>query len=91
MTILEPSPAAHFLTPDQIKNWDVAKRPSADDDLRAPLREAISKHQLDNPFQVAGNHFAIGCVALEITQRCNLDCTACYLSDYSEAVHDLQR
>ena len=89
MTLLEPSPSSHFLTPDQIKNWDVAKRPSADDDLRAPLREAINKHQLDNPFQVAGNHFAIGCVALEITQRCNLDCTACYLSDYSEAVHDL--
>jgi hypothetical protein len=27
-------------------------------------------------------------VALEITQRCNLDCTLCYLSDYSESVPD---
>ena len=27
-------------------------------------------------------------MALEITQRCNLDCTLCYLSDYSEAVPD---
>lgn len=31
----------------------------------------------------------MGCVALEITQRCNLDCSLCYLSDLSEAVHDL--
>lgn len=31
----------------------------------------------------------MGCVALEITQRCNLDCTLCYLSDMSEAVQDL--
>ena len=28
-------------------------------------------------------------MALEITQRCNLDCTLCYLSEMSEAVHDL--
>ena len=89
MAIPDISNSVPFLSVDDIKDWDVAKRPSADDDLRAPLREAISKHELDNPFQVAGNHFAIGCVALEITQRCNLDCTACYLSDYSEAVHDL--
>ncbi len=31
----------------------------------------------------------IGCVALEITQRCNLDCTACYLSEHSERVKDV--
>lgn len=31
----------------------------------------------------------MGCVALEITQRCNLDCTLCYLSENSEAVHDI--
>lgn len=89
MTVSDISNGSSFLSLDDIKGWDVAKRPSAGDDLRAPLREAINKHQIDNPFQVAGHHFAIGCVALEITQRCNLDCTACYLSDYSEAVHDL--
>src|SRR5215470_17451412 len=32
---------------------------------------------------------AIGCVALEITQRCNLDCTLCYLSENSERVKDV--
>jgi hypothetical protein len=36
-----------------------------------------------------GRRYAIGCVALEITQRCNLDCTLCYLSESSEAVKDL--
>jgi hypothetical protein len=38
--------------------------------------------------QVLGRRSAIGCVALEITQRCNLDCTLCYLSANSEAVKD---
>ena len=47
------------------------------------------RNGLDGPFQMAGRHFAMGCVALEITQRCNLDCTLCYLSDHSEAVRDL--
>ncbi len=39
--------------------------------------------------QFLGRRWPIGCVALEITQRCNLDCTACYLSDLSESVKDL--
>lgn len=43
-------------------------------------------HRLPN--QVLGRRSTIGCVALEITQRCNLDCTLCYLSEYSEAVPD---
>lgn len=39
--------------------------------------------------QSMGRRWPIGCVALEITQRCNLDCSACYLSEHSEAVRDL--
>lgn len=42
-----------------------------------------------DPAQFVGRRTAIGCVALEITQRCNLDCSACYLSEHSEAVKDL--
>jgi tetraether lipid synthase len=42
-----------------------------------------------SPEQQMGRRFAIGCVALEITQRCNLDCTLCYLSEHSEAVADI--
>jgi molybdenum cofactor biosynthesis enzyme MoaA len=41
------------------------------------------------PDQMLGRRWAIGCVALEITQRCNLDCSLCYLSEMSEAVHDV--
>jgi pyruvate-formate lyase-activating enzyme len=41
------------------------------------------------PNQVIGRRSTIGCVALEITQRCNLDCTLCYLSESSESVKDV--
>ena len=41
------------------------------------------------PWQVVGRRMAIGCVALEITRRCNLDCTYCYLSESSEALRDI--
>src|SRR5262249_60875133 len=55
---------------------------------------ALSRRQMMatgqwNAGQLMGRRWPIGCVALEITQRCNLDCTACYLSENSEAVHDL--
>lgn len=38
--------------------------------------------------QMAGRRWAAACVSLEITQRCNLDCALCYLSDSAEAVRD---
>lgn len=41
-----------------------------------------------NANQQMGRRWPIGCVALEVTQRCNLDCTLCYLSENSEAVRD---
>ena len=37
---------------------------------------------------MAGRRWPIACVSLEITQRCNLDCTLCYLSESSEQVRD---
>lgn len=39
--------------------------------------------------QVLGSRSSIGCVSLEVTQRCNLDCTLCYLSESSEATKDI--
>ncbi len=39
--------------------------------------------------QVLGRRSTVGCVALEVTQRCNLDCTLCYLSESAEAVQDV--
>jgi 7,8-dihydro-6-hydroxymethylpterin dimethyltransferase len=41
------------------------------------------------PNQVLGRTQTIGCAAVEITQRCNLDCTLCYLSEHSESVQDI--
>jgi len=48
----------------------------------------LSPH-LRTPEQWLGRRKAIGCVSLEITQRCNLDCELCYLSEMSEATLDV--
>jgi 7,8-dihydro-6-hydroxymethylpterin dimethyltransferase len=56
--------------------------------LGEPLRAALAKHQLFGPEQTAGRRWPIGCVSLEVTQRCNLDCSLCYLSEHSEAIRD---
>ena len=52
-------------------------------------RKKFAAMGLDNANQQMGRRWPIGCVALEITQRCNLDCTLCYLSEVSEAVKDI--
>ncbi len=41
------------------------------------------------PNQILGRLQTIGCVAVEITQKCNLDCTLCYLSEHSQSVSDI--
>ena len=41
------------------------------------------------PNQLLGRTLSIGCVAIEVTQRCNLDCTLCYLSENAELVSDI--
>ncbi len=58
-------------------------RASALQDARARMGPLFAENQ------VLGRRNAIGCVALEITQRCNLDCTLCYLSENSERVKDI--
>jgi molybdenum cofactor biosynthesis enzyme MoaA len=45
--------------------------------------------QFLTPNQVLGTKRTIGCVALEVTQRCNLDCSICYLSENSEGTPDI--
>lgn len=44
---------------------------------------------LFTPNQILGRLHTIGCVAVEITQKCNLDCTLCYLSEHSQSVADI--
>lgn len=61
--------------------------PSAD--ARAALRERMRHSGQWQDHQMAGRRWPVACVSLEITQRCNLDCTLCYLSEASEAVRDL--
>ena len=59
------------------------------DATRAALRERMERTGQWSPAQAAGRRWAVGCVSLEITQRCNLDCTLCYLSDSAEAMRDV--
>jgi hypothetical protein len=76
-----------ILTPDEIRLFQPERLP-----VGAKLASAKERMQTTNQWdrsQFMGRRWPIGCVALEITQRCNLDCTACYLSDNSEAVKDV--
>ena len=63
--------------------------------LAPPLADAVgdmrARQQRSGqwqPNQMAGRRWPVACVSLEITQRCNLDCTLCYLSESAEAVRD---
>jgi len=67
-----------------------APDPLPDDGAALGLaRRAMQNAGCATDKQQMGSRWPIGCVALEITQRCNLDCTLCYLSEHSEAVKDL--
>ncbi len=50
-------------------------------------RQRMGKFFKEN--QILGRKGAIGCVSLEISQRCNLDCSLCYLSESSNYVDDI--
>ncbi len=63
--------------------------PSSQAERLARLTQKMQKTGQWSAGQAAGRRWTIGCVSLEITQRCNLDCTLCYLSDSSEAVQDV--
>ncbi|MFT5174210.1 MAG: hypothetical protein ACI8W7_002397 [Gammaproteobacteria bacterium] len=78
-----------LLTADEIKQWQPY---SLSHDGVSTLRHARMRMLRSGqwaPWQMLGRRMAIGCVALEITQRCNLDCSYCYLSESSEALKDI--
>jgi len=77
------------MTPDEIRMARPATLSSIPSSALALSRRQMMATGQWNAGQLMGRRWPIGCVALEITQRCNLDCTACYLSENSEAVHDL--
>lgn len=52
------------------------------------LRDALRRQGRYGRNQTAGRFYPGACAAIEVTQRCNLDCTLCYLSDAAELAHD---
>jgi 7,8-dihydro-6-hydroxymethylpterin dimethyltransferase len=76
-----------YLTPGEIATLQPTAKPAADP--TATVRTALQRTGQWQPHQMAGRRWPIACVSLEITQRCNLDCTLCYLSDSAQAVRDL--
>ena len=68
---------------------DALAAPQSQPERLAHMAARMQRTGQWSPAQVAGRRWAIGCVSLEITQRCNLDCTLCYLSDSAEAVRDI--
>jgi len=79
-----------YLSPKEITSfYPAGARPKEPDDLYLPLREGLEKSGHFDKTQMAGRNFPMACVALEITQRFNLDCTLWYLSDLAEVVDDV--
>ena len=78
-----------ILTPQEIDGWDACRNLPESGGRARPLIQRLDAAGLWQDRQLAGRRWAMGCVALEITQRCNLDCTLCYLSPRSEAVRDV--
>ena len=85
----ESSISPTFMSVDEIKSY---KPYSLLNDGMSPIQRA-KKRMIDNgvweEHQIMGLSRVLGCVAVEITQRCNLDCTLCYLSENSESVKDI--
>lgn len=76
-----------FMTPDEMRRARPNAAPACD--AMGFARGRMQATSQWDASQFMGRRWPIGCVALEITQRCNLDCTACYLSEHSEAVKDV--
>lgn len=74
---------------EEIDAYDPDPYPGAGQTPRERARRCIEAVGYGGVRQQMGRHWSIGCVALEITQRCNLDCTLCYLSENPEATRDL--
>lgn len=77
------------LSKAEIAAWKPYALPAGDITAIELTRQRLQKSGQWAPWQMMGRRMAIGCVALEITQRCNLDCSYCYLSESSEALKDI--
>src|SRR5438445_8280747 len=81
--------AGSCMTPREVGATQPAARPADHRTALAAARQRMLATGQWTASQLIGRRWPIGCVALEITQRCNLDCAACYLSEHSEAVKDV--
>ena len=80
---------ADFLSAREIENWQPYDFPGNEAAQMGRARRRMEQQGQWNGGQMLGRRGTIGCVSLEITQRCNLDCTYCYLSEVSEALKDI--
>jgi 7,8-dihydro-6-hydroxymethylpterin dimethyltransferase len=78
-----------YMTPHEVHLAQPTARPSDYHHALSEARHRIIATDQWTANQLMGRRWPIGCVALEITQRCNLDCAACYLSGHSDAVKDI--
>ena len=78
-----------FLSQSDIAAWQPYPLLAANQSAIKHTRHRMQRAGQWAPWQMIGRRMAIGCVALEITQRCNLDCSYCYLSESSEALKDI--
>lgn len=79
----------HILSATEISSYPTDSPTLTPDRARGAMLRAVQQLGLDGPAQTAGHFWSVACVSLEISQRCNLDCSLCYLSDQSEATHDV--
>ena len=77
-----------MLAPREIATWPPFCGAVGETPLER-ARRLMVELGLWSPAQTYGRRWSVGCVAVEVTQRCNLDCGLCYLSESSEAVKDL--
>jgi tetraether lipid synthase len=89
MEIIRTSAASAYMTPNEVRLAQPTARPPDYHHALSSARHRVIASGQWTADQLMGRRWPIGCVALEITQRCNLDCTACYLSEHSEAVRDI--
>ncbi|MGH8789639.1 MAG: radical SAM protein [Cupriavidus necator] len=79
----------HFMSREEVEACKPEVWPQSPAEAMSHARAIMAEQGLAQANQQMGQRWPIGCVALEITQRCNLDCTLCYLSENSEAVKDI--
>ncbi|AJY27213.1 radical SAM superfamily protein (plasmid) [Burkholderia thailandensis 34] len=78
-----------YLQSDEIAAHGIERWPRSPIDAFDRARTTLHDLGLAGDSQQMGQRWPVGCIALEITQRCNLDCTLCYLSENAEAVKDI--